>query len=175
MSLLVTPAKAPEKPKASMTRVLAALTGNRHARRAGNAEINGQVSTALPLRIPLLGKRMVRTAEGKTVEVPDEVSDEELARMEAETAAAQAKLGKGPAPRPVPDVKQPAKKEGKQAKGKPEPRAGRGGHGAGAGKPGAAPVALKVSRSSKATSFLLGKAAPVLARGSAALIKIIKN
>lgn len=176
MSMLVAPAKAPEKPKSSAARVLAALTGARRARRGGASEINGQVSTALPLRIPVLGgKRFVRTAEGKVVEVPDEVSDEELERMKTETEAAQAKLGKGPAPQPVPQVKEPAKKEGKQVKGHAEGRAGRGGKGAGAGKPGAAPAALKVGRSSKVALFLIGKAAPVLARGNAVLKKLRQN
>lgn len=167
MSLLVAPKKAPEKPKSAAVRLMTVLSTRRVRR--GN-EVNGQVSTVLPLRIPgLLGKRFVRSAEGKLVEVPSEVSNEDLARMEVETEAAQAKLGKGPAPQPVPDVKQPAKKEGKAAKGKPEARAARGGHGAGGGKPGAAPVALKISRSSKVAMFLLGKAAPVLSRGSGAL------
>jgi hypothetical protein len=96
MSLLVAPKKAPEKPKAPVARMLAALTSKR-ARRGGASEVNGQVSTALPLRIPpIAGKRFVRTAEGRVVEVPEEVSDEELARMKAETEAAQAQLGRGP-------------------------------------------------------------------------------
>ncbi|MFS8979364.1 hypothetical protein PO002_33605 [Cupriavidus necator] len=175
MSLLVAPAKTPEKPKASVGRVLAVLTGSRRTRRGSASEINGQVSTALPLRIPVLGgKRFVRTAEGKVVEVPDEVSDEELSRMKTETEAAQAKLGKGPAPQPVPQVKAPPMKEGKQAKGKAEGRAGRGAKG-GAGKPGAAPAVLSAVGSSRVAMFLLGKAAPVLARGNAVLKKLRQN
>jgi hypothetical protein len=175
MSLLVAPAKTPEKPKASATaRLMSALTGNRRARRGGASEVNGQVSTALPLRIPVLGKRIVRTSDGKMVDVPDEVTDEELARMEADNAAAEAKLGKGPAPKPVHNVKEPAKKEGKQAKGKAEGRAGKG-QATAVGKPGAAPAALKVGRSSKVAMFLIGKAAPVLARGNAVLKRLRQN
>lgn len=174
MSLLVAPTKAPEKPKAA-ARLLAALTSARRARRGGASEVNGQVSTALPLRIPALaGKRFVRTAEGKVVEVPDEVSDEELARMKAETEAAQAKLGKGPAPQPVPQVKEAPRKEGKQAKGKAEGKAARAGKGR-AGKPGAAPATLSGGRSSKVAMFLLAKAKPVLARGTAMLRKLRLN
>jgi hypothetical protein len=174
-SMLVAPPKVAEKPKGVVTRALDALTGKRRNRHTLDA-VNGQVSSALPLRIPgLLGKRMVRSAEGKMIVVPPEVSDDELARMEAETAAAEAKLGKGPAPQPVPQVKLPAKKEGKEAKGKAEGRAVRGGKGAGGGKPGAARSALKVARSSRVAMFLLGKAAPVLARGSAMLQKLRQN
>lgn len=172
-SMLVTPQKAPEKPKGVVTRALAALT-SRRTRHTLDA-VNGQVSTALPLRLPILGgKRFVRTAEGKVVEVPEEVSDEELARMKTETEAAQAKLGKGPAPKPVPEVKEPAKKEGKLAKGKAEGKGGRGGQGASA-KPGAAPAVLRAVKSSKVAMFLTAKAAPVLARGNAALRKLRQN
>jgi hypothetical protein len=174
MSLLVAPKKAPEKPKAPVARMLAALTSKR-ARRGGASEVNGQVSTALPLRIPpIAGKRFVRTAEGRVVEVPEEVSDEELARMKAETEAAQAQLGRGPSPQPVPAPKEMPKPEPKQAKGKAEARPARAGKG-GAGKPGAAAATLAVGRAGKVAAFLLGKARPVLARGNALLRKLRQN
>jgi hypothetical protein len=173
MSLLIAPSKTPEKPKASV-RLMAALTGARRARRGGASEVNGQVSTVLPLRLPG-GKRLIRTADGKMIEVPPEVTNEELARMQVEATAAQALIGKGPPPQPVPDVKQPAKKEGKEAKGQPSAKLARGGKGAGGGKPGAAAAVLRRVSASKVGLFLIGKAAPVLARGNALLSRLRQN
>ena len=61
MSMLVAPAQKPRVAKVSApVRLMAALT-NRRAKRAN--EVNGQVSTVLPLRLPG-GKRLVRSAEG---------------------------------------------------------------------------------------------------------------
>ena len=173
MSMLVAPAAKPKAAKVSApVRLLAALTGARRARRG--AEVNGQVSTVLPLRLPG-GMRLVRTAEGKMIEVPPEVTDEELARMQGQAAAAQALIGKGPAPQPVPNVKQPAKKEGNQAKGRPGAKLARGGKGAAGGKPGAAAAMLQRVSASKVGIYLTAKAAPVLARGNAVLQKLRHN
>jgi hypothetical protein len=59
-------------------------------------------------------KRMYRTADGKMVELPDDMTAEDAAKLEAEARVAQKKLGKAPPPQPVPDVKKLVKKEGKR-------------------------------------------------------------
>lgn len=124
------------------------------------------------------GKRMYTTADGKTVELPDDMTDEDAARLEAEARAAQKKLGKGPPPQPVPDVKKLVKKEEKKDQPKPKAKAGKieKGKGKAALKPGAAASAvLKAVSSSKVAQYLAAKGAPVLLRGVGMLRKLRQN
>jgi hypothetical protein len=91
--------------------------------RSANTIIGMQLSSA-PARETVAtaseeDKRMFRTADGQLVELPDEMTAEDAAKLEAEARAAQKKLGKGPPPQPVPDVKKLAKKEEKKEKPKP--------------------------------------------------------
>src|SRR5574341_2550923 len=79
------------------------------------------------------GKTFYRTMDGKVIELPSDMTAEQVARLEAEARAAEQRLGKGPPPQPVPDVKVPAKPPKKEA----PKRAGRrapGGRGAMAAK-----------------------------------------
>jgi len=120
---------------------------------------------------------MYMTGDGKVVELPPDMTVEEVMRLEAQALAALQKLGKGPPPQPVPDVKKLAKKEEKKdkpkppAKGQKPKKPGKGGSKAG----GAVSAALKAVGKSKVAQFLAAKAGPVLAKGMGALQKLKQN
>lgn len=126
------------------------------------------------------GKRMYKMADGKSIELPADMTAEEAARLEAEGNAAKKSLGKGPPPKPVPDVKAKAKakekKSDKKAKTKPGKKTkkelkkgakGKGKKGAGKGKKGA--IRGKVG------AWLLAKGAPSIARGKTKLTQLKTN
>lgn len=120
---------------------------------------------------------MYMTGDGKVVELPSDMTVEEVMRLEAQALAAMQKLGKGPPPQPVPDVKKLAKKEEKKDKPKPPAKKqkpkkpGKGGSKAG----GAVSAVLKAVGASKVAQFLAAKAGPVLAKGMGALQKLKQN
>jgi hypothetical protein len=114
--------------------------------------------------LEVLGKRLFRTRDGRLIELPDDMTYEQAARLEAEATAAEKQIGKGPPPQPVPDVKKLVKKEEKKdkpkkgAKGSKEGKAG----GKGAGKGAALPAPPKAPSTSKVAQYLTAKAAPKL-------------
>ncbi len=120
---------------------------------------------------------MYMTGDGKTVELPPDMTVEEVIKLEAQARAALQKLGKGPPPQPVPDVRKLVRKEEKKdkpkppAKGEKPKKLGKGGAKAGA----AVSAVLKAVGSSKVAQFLAAKAAPVLAKGAGALQKLRQN
>ena len=128
------------------------------------------------MRTPF-GTRFFKDAEGRLVELPDEISDEEFYKTQAEVKAAEQQLGKGPAPKPVPPVdKQAGKKEPKKDKLKVSPK-GRPGKGRAkaAAAAAAAAAGLAAVGKSKVALFLVGKAMPVLRKGGAMLAKLSAN
>ena len=113
----------------------------------------------------LSGKKLYRMGNGRLIELPDDMTADEAARLEADAKAAQQKLGKGPAPKPVPDVRKPADKREKKAPAKGKGGGGKGGHG---GRPAPRTAGTRAQLRSfggKAAQYLLNKAAPVLSRG----------
>lgn len=124
----------------------------------------------------LSGKRLYRMSDGKVIELPEDMTVEDAAQLEAEAKTAQQKIGKGPPPKPVPEVRKPAdkseKKDGKKAKG-------RGGMGSGAGgKAGPRTAGVKATLKAtggKVAQFLLGRAAPVLSKGIGMLRNLSRN
>lgn len=161
-------------------RTLAARTPAPTARagssaRGGGAPTSARFSTVL-VKTPF-GQRLFRTAEGQLMELPEEISDEEFYKTQAEVKAAEAQLGKGPAPKPVPPVdKQANKKEPKKEKLRAD-RKGRPGKGRGkaAAAGAAAAAALKVAGRSKVAQYLVGKAMPVLRKGAGMLARLSTN
>ena len=123
------------------------------------------------------GIRLYRMRNGTLVELPPDMTNEQAARLEADGAAAEKKLGRRPAPTPVPDVKKPAKKE---AKKEPPKHAAKGrsvarGKAAARAAHAAAAALLGAVGQSKVAQYLAAKALPALARGSAALSKLSQN
>lgn len=142
---------------------------------AGGAPTSARFSTVL-IRTPL-GQRLFRDSDGRLLQLPDEVSDEEFYKTQAEVKAAEQQLGKGPPPKPVAPVDKNAnKKEPRKEKLKAE-RKGRPGKGKGKGAAGgaAAGAALKVAGASKVAQYLVGKALPVLRKGAGMLAKLRGN
>lgn len=126
----------------------------------------------------ILGKRLYRTADGKLIELPSDISYEQAAKLEAEAKAAEKQIGKGPPPQPVPDVKKLAKKEDKKAKAKPGTKGGKDSKrgGKAAPKAGAAASAmLKAVGTSKVAQYLTAKATPVLQKGFGKLQQLRQN
>lgn len=156
----------------------AAARANRSAvtpETSGSAPASSRASTLL-VRTPF-GLRMFKDSDGRWVQLPEEVSDEEFYKTQAEVTAAEQKLGKGPKPKPVPPVDKAAgKKAQKKAgvKGERKAAAGAKGKGKGAGGAGAA-AALKVASKSPVAQYLVAKAAPVLAKGRGVLAMLRSN
>ncbi len=114
---------------------------------------------------------------GGASRAPDDLTEEEAAKLEAEGKAAQKRLGKGPLPQPVPDVKKLARKEEKKGIPKPETKGKRGDRGKGKAAPkagGAATAVLKVGPG-KVAQYLAAKGAPVLLKGVGVLQKLRQN
>ena len=141
----------------------------------GGAPTSARFSTVL-VKTPF-GKRMFRDAEGRWVELPEEISDEEFYKTQAEVKAAEAQLGKGPPPKPVAPVdKQAGKKEPKKEKLRVNPKGKRGkGRGKAAAAGAAAAAALKAVGKSKVAQYLVDKAVPVLRKGGAMLARLSTN
>lgn len=124
----------------------------------------------------LLGKNLFRTYDGKIIELPSDITQEQAAKLEAEALAAQKQIGKGPPPKPVPDVKKLDKKENKktQLKSPPKKKPGKG-KGKGARGAGAAGAMLKAVGTSKVAQYLASKAVPVVGKGFGKLQQLRLN
>ena len=122
------------------------------------------------------GLRMYLMRNGTWIKLPDDMTAEQAAQLEAEGAAAEKRLGKGPAPEPVPEVKKPAKKEA--LKDLPKRKRRRKAAGPGKGAAGAAAAAAELLGAvgkSAVAQYLAAKALPVLSRGLAALGRLKRN
>lgn len=124
------------------------------------------------------GTRMYRTSDGQMVELPSDMTVEQASRLEAEAKTAEKQLGKGSPPKPVPNINQPAKKEGKTAR----PKAGAKGKSIGRVKgktipkaAGAISALLKGVGSGKVAQYLAAKGTPVLSRGIGQLQSLKQN
>lgn len=125
------------------------------------------------------GKRMYKMADGKSIELPADMTAEEAARLESEGNAAKKSLGKGPAPKPVPDVKAKAKAKEKKGDKKVKPKPGKKKKelkkGAkGKGKKGGA-KGKKIAIRGKVGAWLLAKGAPSISRGKTKLAQLKTN
>lgn len=133
------------------------------------------VVAAPPPAVRLLGKNFFRTYDGQIIDLPEDITPEQAAKLEAEALAAQKRLGKGPPPKPVPDVKKLDKKEDKktQLQTPPKKKPGKGkrksARGAGAAR------LLKAAGKSKVAQYLAKKAAPVVGKGFSKLEQLRKN
>jgi hypothetical protein len=161
--------------RAAAARTAAPARGASPPLARSGAPASARFSTVL-IRTPF-GKRLFRTAEGQLMELPDEISDEEFYKTQAEVKAAEAQLGKGPPPKPVAPVdKQAGKKEPKKEKLRVHPKGKRGkGRGKAAAAGAAAAAALKAVGKSKVAQYLVDKAVPVLRKGGAMLAKLSTN
>ena len=122
----------------------------------------------------LSGKRLYRMGDGRIIELPDDMTAEDAAKLERDAKAAQARLGKGPPPKPVPEVRKEAdKKEKKDAKAENRGKSGD------RGKPHTPRTSTHVAKlqvpGGKAAQYLVGKAAPVLAKGTSVLRKLSQH
>lgn len=123
----------------------------------------------------LSGKALYRMSDGRVVELPDDMTAEDAARLEREAKAAQQKLGKGPAPKPVPEVRKAADKSEKKGAGKPGGKQAKAGVGRKGGPRTSGKTSTLKAAGGKVAQYLIGKAAPVLNRGIAMLRALSRN
>lgn len=143
-------------------------------KKAGSTALN-QIQQASVSSI-LSGKRLYRMSDGKVIELPEDMTAEDAAQLEREAKAAQQKLGKGPPPKPVPEVRKPADKSEKKGGVKAKGKGAKGGAGGGKGGPKTAGAKGKLkSTGGTVAKYLVGKAAPVLARGTGLLRTLSRN
>ncbi|HET7401374.1 MAG TPA: hypothetical protein VFJ62_06315, partial [Usitatibacter sp.] len=162
--------RAPPRREPSVRAPVAAVT----ERSAKSAPPAGGLKGASVSGI-LSGKPLYKMHDGRLVELPEGMTAQEAAKLEADAIAAQQRLGKGPSPRPVPDLRKPADKDAKPSKAKGK-REGKDGEAGGASIPRTAGVKAQLRAvGGKAAKYLLGKAAPVLAKGIASLAKLSRN
>jgi len=123
------------------------------------------------------GLRMYRMRTGSWIKLPEDMTAEQAAQLEAEGAAAEKALGKGSPPQPVPEVKKPAKKEALKEPPKRRRRRVAAERGKAAGRAAAAAAAGLLSAVGKGTvaQYLASKALPVLSKGLAALGRLKQN
>ncbi len=109
--------------------------------------------------------RTYRMLDGRTIELPDDMTAAEAHELEMAGVAAKRHLGQGPPPKPVPDVHKPAEKTAKKVV-KPPPKAAHGPHAKHVIGPHSVGVRAHLKpAASKVGQYLVSKAAPVLARG----------
>ena len=120
-----TPSFAPVARTSATRESSAAQAARSNERRLST--LNARVSSVLPQRSVATesegGKRTYRMSDGRTIELPPDMTAEEAAKLEAEAKTAQQKLGKGPPPKPVPDVRKLARKEAAERRGRQKRRA----------------------------------------------------
>ena len=121
------------------------------------------------------GIRWYRMRSGEWIKLPEDMTAEQAAQLEAEGAAAEKRLGKGPPPQPVPEVRKPAPKPPKPEAAKAKRRGRRGAKGLVAKAAAAAAALLGAVGTSKVAQYLAGKALPVLTRGLGALARLKEN
>jgi hypothetical protein len=123
------------------------------------------------------GKRMYLTREGKLVELPPDMTENEAANLETEGRTAEKNLGKGPPPKPLTDVKKHNIKEGKKEK----PKSATRGKKELAGKSkkttpsSVVSAVIKAAGKSMAAVFLATKGLPALLRGTNKLQVLRQN
>ena len=109
--------------------------------------------------------RTYHTLDGRTIELPDDMTAAEAHKLEMDGVAAKRHLGQGPPPKPVPDVRKPAEKKATKTV-KPPPKAAAGPHAKHATGPHSVGVKAQLTPlTSGVGQYLVAKAAPVLARG----------
>src|SRR5574341_483698 len=121
--------------------------------------------------IELMGKLYYRMANGNLIELPEDMTKEQVIQLEADARAALTKIGKGPPPKPVPDVKKLDKREDKKTQLKPfakGKKAGVAGKGSRKFQARGSPTLGKAG-TGKVAQYLAAKAAPIMATGFARL------
>ncbi|HVZ08886.1 eCIS core domain-containing protein [Rhodopila sp.] len=111
------------------------------------------------------GGRTYRMLDGRTIELPDDMTAAEAHQLEMDGMAAKRRLGLGPPPKPVPDGHKPAEK-GKKKPVKPVHKTDTRGPGRHHAGPHSAGVTVKLHPGGSVVArYLTRKAAPVLAHG----------
>jgi hypothetical protein len=115
------------------------------------------------------GTTFYKSSSGEIVELPDDMTVEQVAKLEDEALAAERRLAELPRPKPVPEVRKPAPKPKKLPPPKAKPRAKRR---ASMRAPKLADVTaamMKAVGGGKVAQYLVAKGAPVFAHGAAKL------
>jgi hypothetical protein len=132
----------------------------------------GQVRRRPIITWEIAGTRFYRTRNGDDIELPEDMTAQEVAQLEDEAIAAESRLADLPPPKPVPEVRKPSPRPAvpKAAKGRPRRKRGKG-------QPppklaAAAAALLKAVGRGKAAAYLAAKGVPVFAQGAAKLSRL---
>jgi len=121
------------------------------------------------------GTTFFKSRTGEVVELPEDMTVEQVAKLEDEAIAAERRLAELPPPKPVPEVHKPAPKPVETKAPRPKPRAKRR---AGKAPPKAAEAAaalMKAVGGGKVAQYLAAKGGPVFAQGAAKLSRLRSN
>ncbi|HKH91620.1 MAG TPA: DUF4157 domain-containing protein, partial [Gemmatimonadaceae bacterium] len=122
------------------------------------------------------GTTFFKSRSGDVVELPEDMTVEQVAKLEDEALAAERRIAELPPPKPVPEVHKPAPKPEKTPPPKAKPRAKRRGGGKSVPKAAEATAALmKAVGGGKVAQYLAAKGGPVFAQGAAKLSKLKAN
>ena len=116
------------------------------------------------------GTTFFKARSGDVIELPDDMTVEQVVKLEDDAIAAERRLAELPPPKPVPEVHKPAPKPEKTPPPKVKPRAKR--HGGGKAPPKAAEATaalMKAVGGGKVAQYLAAKGGPVFAKGAAKL------
>ena len=116
------------------------------------------------------GTTFFKARSGDVIELPDDMTVEQVVKLEDDAIAAERRIAELPPPKPVPEVHKPAPKPEKTPPPKVKPRARR--HGGGKAPPKAAEATaalMKAVGGGKVAQYLAAKGGPVFAKGAAKL------
>ena len=123
----------------------------------------------------IAGKRLFKTRGGAIIELPSDMTAEQVAKLEDDAIASDRRLAALPPPKPVPEVHKPAPKPAKTEPPKPRAHARRGAGKAAPKLAEAAAALLKAVGRGTVAQYLAAKGAPVFARGAAKLSLLKRN
>jgi hypothetical protein len=114
-------------------------------------------------------KTFFKARSGDVIELPEDMTAEQVAKLEDEAIAAERRLAELPPPKPVPEVHKPSPKPEKTPPPKVKPRAKRHGGKAPPKAAEATAALMKAVGGGKVAQYLAAKGGPVLAQGAAKL------
>jgi uncharacterized protein DUF4157 len=116
-----------------------------------------------------------KTRSGEVIELPEDMTAEQVAKLEDDALLAEKKLAELPRPKPVPEVRKPAPKPVKTQAPKPRPRARPAGGKVLPKLADAAAALMKAVGGGAVAKYLVTRGAPVFAQGAAKLSRLRSN
>jgi hypothetical protein len=120
-------------------------------------------------------KRFYKTRAGDVIELPEDMTAQQVADLEDEALAAERRIAELPSPKPVPEVRKPSPKPARPKAAKPRPRPRRSRWKAPPKLADAAAALQKAVGGGNVARYLVAKGALVFAQGAAKLSHLRAN